>query len=972
MNDWELIQKYCNGSESAFEALVKRHVDYVYCAALRQVRDPALAEDVSQAVFLLLAQKAKTFRPDTILISWLFRTTQNIAARAVRSELRRQRRESEAAIMNPTTTTPDADPQWEQVSPVLDEALAALSNKDRDAVLLRFISRKQFSEVGAEIGASEDAAKKRVSRALGRLREFFLRRGTTLSVAAIGVMLGEHIVHAAPVALTTKITTGVLSAGAASSSAAMLLKATLRDLFWNKVKWGAALGAGVVAVLSLGTAAMRHDSDHQLGTATPIASIQNQTLPDSKASAAADPVANTNSASHTLSLLIERSEDHQPISGAHVAADGVAGRGLKRVFDGYTDSKGAIEIQVPPQGTTMNVYVAADGRVPIVTQWRDHEFNVPVLSHTVLLETGKTVSGTVLDEYGSPIPGAKVYFTGPGMDAGKRDNIAFDARLSGVLTDVNGRWTTSQFPPKGNAGVRVDSPFYTSFSAWPGNLPGYPTNITTVLSNGVALSGHVTTTNGTPIANAQVSQQNSYWPTRTDARGNFSWPHIDPGQTFIDVEAEGFETIHESVWATNAANECTLTLKPVASDADPFAAFVNRPQVTLKGTVVDADTGKPVPFFRVERSETGYINYQGADAMIPNALLVGEGHDGQFDWQLKFQGNFRLQVEADGYLAGVSEERGDKNANDAFIFKLRPITSIVGRVLLSDGSPAGNADVTLTGPNMGAMLQGPGKLMDPDYPPGYASSRTKTDTDGNFRLALKTGARGIAVVHESGAALVPFAAATNAPIVLQPWGAVEGTLYLNGQPAPDQTLSISGTEKLDADPRVMFPFGDQTATDARGHFRFEKALPSTATITRFVGVASTGTAIINPDHSVDVEVKSGTVTTVDLRRDGRRVIGHLVIQGLTNEIDWGMSEASLSSKTKYPFALSRDDSLRADDIPPGIYTLSISLRAATANPLMNPLNPKMFGSLQMQVVIPKSENESQPVDLGAMTITQAK
>jgi DNA-directed RNA polymerase specialized sigma24 family protein len=85
MNDWELIQKYCNGSESAFEALVKRHVDYVYCAALRQVRDPALAEDISQAVFMLLAQKAKTFRPDTILISWLFRTTQNIAARAVRS-----------------------------------------------------------------------------------------------------------------------------------------------------------------------------------------------------------------------------------------------------------------------------------------------------------------------------------------------------------------------------------------------------------------------------------------------------------------------------------------------------------------------------------------------------------------------------------------------------------------------------------------------------------------------------------------------------------------------------------------------------------------------------------------------------------------------------------------------------------------------------------------------------------------------
>src|SRR5581483_10777761 len=104
-------------------------------------------------------------------------------------------------------------------------------------------SRKQFSEVGAEIGASEDAAKKRVSRALGRLREFFLRRGTTLSIAAIGVMLGERVVHAAPAALSTKIATGVLSAGAASTSAATLLQTTLRELFWQKIKWGAVLGA---------------------------------------------------------------------------------------------------------------------------------------------------------------------------------------------------------------------------------------------------------------------------------------------------------------------------------------------------------------------------------------------------------------------------------------------------------------------------------------------------------------------------------------------------------------------------------------------------------------------------------------------------------------------------------------------------------------------------------------------------------
>src|SRR5262245_40862486 len=129
MNDWELIESYCqNGSDSAFATLVKRHVDFVYCAALRQVREPSLAEDVSQAVFLLLARKAKSFRSGTVLVSWLFRTTQFIAARAMRSEYRRQRREVEVANMNPQITVPEAERDWERVAPVLDSALAVLPN----------------------------------------------------------------------------------------------------------------------------------------------------------------------------------------------------------------------------------------------------------------------------------------------------------------------------------------------------------------------------------------------------------------------------------------------------------------------------------------------------------------------------------------------------------------------------------------------------------------------------------------------------------------------------------------------------------------------------------------------------------------------------------------------------------------------------------------------------------------------------
>ncbi len=433
MNDWELIQNYCRtGSESAFETLVKRHVDYVYCAALRQVRDPSLAEDVSQTVFMLLAQKAKSFQPSTVLISWLFRTTHFVAARALRTESRRQRRELEAAQMNPTTTTPEADHQWERVSPMLDEALAALPNKDRDAVLLRFISQKPFSQVGAEIGVTEDAAKKRVSRALARLREFFLRRGTTLSVAALAVVLSERVVQASPAALTTKITAAVgSSAVAASTPAAALLKTTLRDLFWRKVKWGAAISAGVVTALLVTTSVLRPAHSQAMNSTAATPPAQTQTSIDSQPVAAADPTANQEATNHVLVLSVLRSEDQQPLSGVRVLVERAL-RKRERAFDSTTDASGRLVIPIPTQAfRSLAVWVSAEGRVPMIMLWQAYEFNDPVISHTILLEPGEAASGTVVDESGNPIPGAKVTFEGSGMESGNRDNAAFHPRTLG-------------------------------------------------------------------------------------------------------------------------------------------------------------------------------------------------------------------------------------------------------------------------------------------------------------------------------------------------------------------------------------------------------------------------------------------------------------------------------------------------------------------------------------------------------------
>ena len=157
-NDLGLLHEYVtNGSERAFSALVSRHVDLVFSTAFRQVRNPHLAEEITQAVFIILARKANQLGKGTILAAWLYRTARFAAADVLKSEYRRRQREEQHAL-DMETTASASDLAWSEVAPHLDEALARLADKDRSAILLRYFENRSLRAVGEVLGVEEEAA----------------------------------------------------------------------------------------------------------------------------------------------------------------------------------------------------------------------------------------------------------------------------------------------------------------------------------------------------------------------------------------------------------------------------------------------------------------------------------------------------------------------------------------------------------------------------------------------------------------------------------------------------------------------------------------------------------------------------------------------------------------------------------------------------------------------------------------------
>jgi RNA polymerase sigma factor (sigma-70 family) len=448
MNDAELIESFVKErAETAFQSLVERHLPLVIGTARRITGDQSLAEEVAQTVFILLARKAASFRQGIIVSGWLYRTTCFVAARALRGERRRQRREQEAVAMQ---TQIDSEPASAELTAHLDHALQRLSRRERDAVLLRFFDQRPLPEVSSTLGISEDAAKKRVTRALEKLRHFFRGRGSQITSTAIIIALAHESAKASVnTAIISKVTTTALAPTASSA----LLSEILAAWRWAKIKVALGVGSGAVATalivshtITIPTASHNQATqqiNQSLAARGNHASISSAPTSDTPASDFQSiEFAGQSLPAHPLRITVLDAVSGKPIAGAQVTHTLRMPRDLNAFGEPLplrTDSNGVVVFAVPdhfPGDERFNqfqAYIHARGYAPRDIMWLSSTgsvLNIVTNGYTVRLEAGLTIAGTVLDEAGQPLEGVRVGALG-------NNYLGYS-----ISTDGNGRMTT--------------------------------------------------------------------------------------------------------------------------------------------------------------------------------------------------------------------------------------------------------------------------------------------------------------------------------------------------------------------------------------------------------------------------------------------------------------------------------------------------------------------------------------------------
>lgn len=870
-SDHELLQRYFRDhQEDAFAELMQRYLGFVHASAGRQV-GPELAPDVAQAVFLVLARKAGTLGPGTVLSSWLFRTTRFVAARARRAETRRSRRELVAAGMS--SPLESHFPQSHEsdglasITPHLDDALAALPEADRRLVLSRFLEAQEFPQLGRRFGVSSEAARKRVTRALERMRAFLAARGVSISATGLAVVLPRFRAEAAPATLAAEVMRQLRAipapsapppSGTAAESTRGWVEGALTDWTRLAIRQGALRFATAMLAIALvlgGVVLVLPIKEPRANPAPSFVPTPLNTAAGEPAVRAAEQPAGPR-LPDAFRLQVVSEPTGVALANADVAFDFWDDARVIRSEASRTSVRGECLLALrEPTLRLLRVWVSAPGHVPVVMDWHRHELRVDQPPYLCRLARGQALRGLVRNEAGEPIAEAVVRFREPGLDLSRRENIGFHPRLTRVQTDNEGRFVSDQMPKDwttSTLGILVWHPDYTPSESSFADSRAWSTNYSVVLGSGVAVRGRVTDENGAPVVAATVRNNGGdAWPedrTLTDIEGRFEFGHVAPGTFPFRVEAKGFDTYDGVIEAASGTRNTVVQL--VAAQAQSAIEPANRSglrSVRLLAQVQDARTGAPIPRFQILIAEDG----------ANSRRLLGDGFDGTLDWTINatyFQ-DFALEVEAEGYLPLTTEQQTTRTNRHSFEFRLEPGEDVSGVVLQPDGRPASGARVALAGRARGlAMTQRPGELEG-----GGEGARTSvTDAAGHFRLRRGVGLTRLQVAHPTGSAFPPLETFKDSPIVLAPWSTVEGRLPPRARQVRQLGIHLGRCPEGPDRAIESFDFGYTTYADAEGFFRFTHVPAGTMRL-------SIGHTVLMPDQVF--EVPPDTTVQIDPEKE---------------------------------------------------------------------------------------------------------
>lgn len=653
----ELLRHYvADQSETAFAELVKRHIDLVYSAALRQVHgDVPAAQDVTQAVFTDLARKAPRLTRHTSLTGWLYTSTRFLAAKARRAEQRRQAREMEAHAMNQLLQPANPDPTWQELRPVLDDVMHELSAADREAVLMRYFEHRALAEIGARMGLTENAARMRVDRALDRLRMALAKRGVTSTAAALAGVLAEQAVSAAPAGLAAQVSHAAFTAGAVGSG---FLFGLLKIMAPTKAKLlvgGAA--AAVVATCVLLPQRQIHQS--QTSDSAGTVSMPQQastsdapvaTVPTSTANADA---AQSTTASNNLVLHIVAADSDKPIP--MVSLDYWLWENGKVAHKKPLLSTrfGECKVPVPRDSVTELLLVSqTDGFADTRLEWRtDRGEKIPE-QYTLRLARSVPIGGKVVDAEGQPVAGAQVGFNNQADPASETrpqsDNFSWPFWVT-ATTDAEGRWRIDRIAKEAIRtiyGSATHPEYAGSAHVFVSRDPEAEKQLLAgacvfKLGRGVTVRGMVVDPDGQPVPDAKVAVghvgEGGRRATTTLADGSFSVGGCRPGKNLLSAEAKGFATT-------------TLDVE-LAENSEPFRLTLRRGQM-LRLRVVN-NAGLPVPKASVWLNpfEQGPIDPNGKKPSPVQAEFNREtGADGRLEWDSAPDRELRFDVSASGYM----------------------------------------------------------------------------------------------------------------------------------------------------------------------------------------------------------------------------------------------------------------------------------------------------------------------------------